>query len=778
LHPPIDYGEVVIMSSVKLLLLLPLAFILASCSRDPKVQAQRYLENGNKFYNKTKYKEASIMYRRALQKDLRFGEAYYRLGLAEWKLAAFGDAARAFRRAFELQPKNVDAAAKLADLYMIGSTQDPINSRRMLSEAHELTDRILELDANSYEGHRLAGQLALIENDPAKAAAELGAAYRIQPDDALATAYFRALVSNKQMAQAEALAREVIARSKDFAPMYDVLYSTYMTANRIADASEVMKEKVANNPTQGTFLLQLAAHYYVTKQQAEFEQAIQRLGDEKAFPDGHMLAGDFFFFRARNFERARQQYDAGVRAFPSDHAAYQKRIVELLATQGRNQEANEVIATLLMESPNDSDAIAMRAALMLQTGNRDQVNQATNDLQALVTKNSENHLLRYNLARALLAKGDVEQARLQLEAAIKIRPDFIIAREMLARVYLAKGDYAKALKEADDTIALNSRDLPAHLIRSSALIGIGEKDKAREEIALIDRLAPDNPDARYQAGYLAWDSKDFKRAEQLFGELYRSNPKDPRGLMGIVETLASQNQLPQAIKQLEEVIAKEPERRDLRLALANLYVRDQRYDDAIAIYQFLLKSDPKSGDLLYRLGETQRRKGDVNTAIETFRRAGQAVPSDPRPLLQLGLLMDGTGRREQAKPLYEQILKIQPDHPIALNNLAFIKAEEGIDLDEALSMAQRARQKMPDSTYIKDTLGWIYIKKNLSEDAVRTFKDLIKEDPNNPSFRYHYGMALLQKGDKPSARRELEAALKNNPSKDDANKIRQLLAAN
>jgi len=58
--------------------------------------------------------------------------------------------------------------------------------------------------------------------------------------------------------------------------------------------------------------------------------------------------------------------------------------------------------------------------------------------------------------------------------------------------------------------------------------------------------------------------------------------------------------------------------------------------------------------------------------------------------------MDGTGKREQAKPIYEQILKIQPDHPVALNNLAYIKAEEGVDLDQALTMAQRALQKVRD----------------------------------------------------------------------------------
>ena len=116
------------MKSRKLLLLLPVVFFLASCSRDPKVQAQRYVENGNKFYDKGKFKEASIMYRRALQKDLKFGEAYYRLALTEINLAAYGDAVRALRRAVELQPDNADAPVKLADIYMIAATQDKGNS--------------------------------------------------------------------------------------------------------------------------------------------------------------------------------------------------------------------------------------------------------------------------------------------------------------------------------------------------------------------------------------------------------------------------------------------------------------------------------------------------------------------------------------------------------------------------------------------------------------------------------------------------------------------------
>ena len=104
----------------------------------------------------------------------------------------------------------------------------------------------------------------------------------------------------------------------------------------------------------------------------------------------------------------------------------------------------------------------------------------------------------------------------------------------------------------------------------------------------------------------------------------------------------------------------------------------------------LLEKDPNSADLLFRLGETYGRKGDINLAAETFRKDVQAAPNNTLPLLKLGLILESTGPPEQAKAIYEQILKIDPNQAIALNNLAFRKAEEGSDLDGAL--AQLAEQ--------------------------------------------------------------------------------------
>jgi tetratricopeptide (TPR) repeat protein len=751
--------------------------LAASCSRDPKLQAQRYLENGNKFFAKEKFKEASIMYRRALQKDLRFGEAYYRLALTDLKLSAYGDAVRALRRAIELQPNNVDAIVKLADLYMVATTQDPSHSQELLKEAKDLSMKLLQMDANSYEGHRLNGQMNLIAGNSAGAVKEFEAAMRAKPGQTdLALAYFRALVSNKQNGEAENMALAVLEKNQAFAPLYDVLYLHYMQQDQKEKGEQILKRKVENHPKQGSFLIQMAGHYLLVHRREDLDAVIRRVSDEKEFPEGHLLAGDFFFFRAREFESARMQYEAGAKAFPQNKSAYQKRLVELLAATGRSPDANELLAAILKENPKDNDAVSMRAALMLQTGDAGQITQATNDLQSLVSKRPDNHLLRFNLARAHLAKNDVEQARLQLESAIKIRPDFVVARDLLARIYLQKGDSAKALKEADEAITLNPNDLQARLVRSTALLGLGERAKAQAELDAVLRLSPDNPDARYQVGYLAWQDRDFKRAEQIFQELYKANPKDLRGLVGVTETLVSANRFGDAIKIMENTVSASPDRRDFRLVLANVYVRDQRYDDAIHVYEGLLKVDPKSADLLMRLAETQRRKGDVNLAVDTFRRAAEVAPTDSRPLLQLGMLLDGTGRRDQAKPVYEQVLKIQPDNPFALNNLAFIKAEEGVDLDEALTMAQRARQKMPSSMDIMDTLGWIYIKKNLSDDAVRTFRELTQAEPSRATYRLHYGMALMQKGDRPSARRKLEAAMKFKPSTGESGKIRELLA--
>jgi tetratricopeptide (TPR) repeat protein len=768
-----------------------LLLVLASCSSDPKVQAQRYVDNGNKFFTKAKYKEAAIMYRKAIAKSPLFGESYYRMGLTAVKLGSLGDAVGMFRRAVELQPDNSDAAVQLANIYLFAASQNAKQATELLKEPSplvELVDKILAKDPNSFDGLRISGQIELLEGDlkmkddpktPGthyqSAVVQLAHANQTKPNSSdIVLVYFEALVRNNQKDAAEKMLRDFIGQQKTFAAAYDRLYYQYMIDKQPDEAEKILKLKVENNPQSPNYLLQLATHYVIVNRRPDMDAVIRTITDEKRFPDGHMMAGDFYFFRLKEFELAKQQYEAGIKAVPKDKAMYQKRLVELYANTGSNAEANQLVEALLKENPKDTDAIAMRAALLLTSGKKEQVDQAANDLQSLVSKTPNNHLLRFNYARALLAQGKIEPARLQLEDALKTRPDFVSARELLTRIYLVRQDPAKALQAADELLLIDPKNLTGHLSRSAALLSLKDTDKAREELDLITRLFPQNPDARYQVGLLAWQDRDYKKAEQTFGSLYRDN-HDSRGLMGITETLASQNRMDDAIKELDKAIAAEPDRQDLKLARANFFVRAQRYDEAIATFKGLLEKQPGSADLLYRLAESYRRKGDINMAADTFRKASQAAPNNTLPLLELGMILETIGPMDQAKSVYEQILKLDPNNAIALNNLAFRKAEEGQDLDGALTMAQRARQIQPNATAMADTLGWIYIKKNMSGEAERIFKDLIVKDPANSTFHYHYGMALIQKGDKSSARQQLEIALKDKPSKDEAGKIQDLL---
>src|SRR6202047_2742334 len=93
-------------------------FFLMACNRDPRAMRDKCVASGNKYFQNGKYKEASILYRRALQFSPKSGEAYYRLGLVQLALREYGDAVRALERATTLDSSNEDATVRLAELYI------------------------------------------------------------------------------------------------------------------------------------------------------------------------------------------------------------------------------------------------------------------------------------------------------------------------------------------------------------------------------------------------------------------------------------------------------------------------------------------------------------------------------------------------------------------------------------------------------------------------------------------------------------------------------------
>ena len=260
---------------------------------------------------------------------------------------------------------------------------------------------------------------------------------------------------------------------------------------------------------------------------------------------------------------------------------------------------------------------------------------------------------------------------------------------------------------------------------------------------------PGSPDVLFQLGVVNLAENKYKEAEDAFRRAYQLNPANSRGLMGIVETNMAQNKTDEALKILQTESDKAPNRMDLLLAMGNTAVRAGKFDFAIQTFNKVLgqmQKGPKQGDLYLRIGETYRRKGDANSAIQALQKARETLPDNIMVLSTLALVLDGAGRKPEAKQVYDATIKLDPNNAVALNNLAFLLAETGGDLDDALTKAQRAKQLLPNLYEISDTLGWIYLKKNLADQAIDIFKELVVKEPIDSTYHFHLGMAYNAKG--------------------------------
>jgi tetratricopeptide (TPR) repeat protein len=413
-------------------------------------------------------------------------------------------------------------------------------------------------------------------------------------------------------------------------------------------------------------------------------------------------------------------------------------------------------------------------------------------LQPLVAKMPRNPILHFNLGRAYMALADQPQnrdkAREQFEAALRLDPHHAAAKLAWAELALAQGEPARAVQATAEVLSEDSTNLAARLIRASALIKMAELETARAELTILLGMDPASKEGREQLAELDLREHRYKDAEEGFRALLQSNESRAvseraafgRAIAGLLQTEIAQGQFQAAIEFARDQVKRAPELADTRLALAETLVAAGSYTAAAAQFQILIdatpRSDPKLFMLYLQMGEAKLRGGDMPGSLAAFQTARQLAPSDARPVLDLALLYDRTERSEEARKEYEIVIQLQPENATALNNLAYLEAEQGVDLDQALAHAQRAQQRLPGDLDVQDTLALVYIRKNLTNDGIRMLRDLVSRQPDSAPFHLHLALALYQKGDRPSAKRELQTALRHQPSAKDKNKIGELLA--
>jgi tetratricopeptide (TPR) repeat protein len=752
--------------------------LLTGCSQSP----EKLLTAANKYHQNKKYQEASILYRKVLLKDKTNAEAYYREGLNLLDQAKVSEAASYLRRAVDLRPSNTDAAVKLSEIYLAAYAQDPKKFKALLSDVRDLDKKILLQNGQSFDGLRIEGLLQIADKQYDKAAATLGKANQIKPHSRnLVGWYAEALVADNQLPQAMSLMEDMVANDKTFGAGYDFLFLQHGRAGERDKAEAVLRDRVKNDPANAVGYQNLANFLMASNRAPEAETLMRHLLEDKQnFPNAHELVGDFYI-RAKKYDQALAEYQQGEKEDPKNAVKYQERIVALHAFSGRTDQASQMAKDLAEKNPKNLSANEMYASLLLQSGNKADANKSLAELKKLVANNPTDPILHLDLARAYFGINDRDKALsealevLQTERKTSPRVAVVVpARIVAARVYEDRGLHAKAMEQANMALSAQPGNPDAGLIRARALIGINDTDKALPELEELVKKFPQMNDARLQLGGLYLAQRQYDKAEEQFQAVSKATPPDIRGFLGIQTLRLATGKSAQAIQAMQDLVDKNPTNVAYRYQLANFQATaasmegksnpahaKQLIQQAADSYKEILKTTPNSADAWLRLGVMQRELGQFDAALASFEQAGAADPNNAQAFLNRAMLLEAVGKKTEAHDAYNKVLALQPENALALNNLAYLNADSGRNLDQAMTFAQRAKQKAPDNPDISDTLGYVYYQKNLNSEALRIFKQNVQDHPQNPMFHFHLAMALLKQGDKEGAREEANKALAN-----------------
>ena len=723
-----------------------------------------------------KYADAELLYRQSIIKDPKFAEGYYRLGLVEYKLRHGSEALQDFQRAVDFDPGNDAYGVQLADI-SVEAYQAMPTSKNLYEQAVQEAGVLLKKDPNSFDGHRLQGDVLVFDRKYEDALAEFRKANAVQPNDPnVVLAMAQVLFAQNHGPEGEQLVQRFLTVRKDFAPVYDLLETHYVQTNRIADAQHLVQAEIAAIPKDARPRLRLASLYRTSGNFQEMSKELQTIVSDRAnFPAGPAMVGDFYA-GTREWDKALAQYRAGLpNASESDKPLYHKRIERALEALDKRQEALGELEQILKANPKDPDARLDRAILLRKSQDVKEQDLATDELKKLAVEYPANQVVHYNLGLAYLTKGNAA-AWQELKKSADLRKDYLAPRLVLADIAQTERNYQGALQWSGEALALDPNNFGARLLRAGALVGTKAYRQAGIELDALAHLQPDSKEVVLQLAALAAAQKDYAKAEALYRRFYQPGSPDLRPLQGLLQLYSLQHHPEKAQALLEQDLKREPDSRPVRLLLASVATNQRKFDLASEQYRWLQSKDPKSVETYSALGDMYQLQGATQNALASYEKARDLAPKDPNILNRLAILESNSGMAQQAIATLNQQLALDPNNAAAMNNLAFNLAETGKDLDRALALAQGVARKFPNDPGVIDTLGWVYAKRGLNQSALQVLRGLVKNHPKEPAFRYHLAVVLMQDKQASDAKREFLTALAQHPPQELSNKIQENLA--
>lgn len=730
-----------------LLLVLISAGLLQGCTRDPNVRKLKYLKSGEHYAAEGKQQEAIIQFSNAIKIDHNYAAAHYDLAKAYMKLGALSGGYAELQRTVDLDPHNIQAHLDLGAL-LLAAHQYPRSTNQAKA--------VLAIQANNPDAFALLSSIALAQEDRQEALAQIQRALAIDPNRSnFHTAL--ALIQSSDPAQeqsAEDQLQKAISLDPKNGMAHLVLSSMLEKKGDLRGAEQQAKIAVDLDPKNLRARLTLVGMYYRSGDKAAAEatllQGTELLADTSQGAD---LLWDYYA-RTGQVDKAASVYSGLVAKHPKS-VPLKVTYAHILIQQKNFAQATTVSAELMKSNASDPQVAVLNGMLLLHAG---KVNDAYIALQKAEKNAPDNLAIQLWLGQAAQAKGDTSVAEQSFQAAAHIDPSNINAARGLAGVANQLGDFNLLTQVANSTLAHYPDSSDAYFWRGLAELHQQQDDKADADFQTAIQKDPNNSSATEELGTLRLTQNHVPQGKALLEQALTSNPNATRALRILVAYDLHENQPGQALTRVQQQIAKAPSNSDMYDLLSELQIRAKNAPDAIAAAQKAMQLNSSDGAAVIDYTRAQMMQGNVQAAIATWKDWTNTHPNDARADSILGALEEAQGNTQSATDYYKKALAIQPDQPVAANNLAYLMMESGQEIDVALSLAQIAHRGMPNSPNTADTLAWAYYYKGTYASARDLLESALKISPDNASIQYHLGMTYSKLGDKADAILHLKKA--------------------
>lgn len=738
-------------ASVALCLTAMLFLFLTGCSRDPVVRAEKSYQRAEKYLKENNPDAAVIELRRALQLNPQLAKAHFALGAVELQRGAVLTAFQEFYAASITDPDDLQAQIMVAEL---------------LARAHNFTQskRQAEVILSRWPDDKI-GTLLLAESeiglqDYKRGQALVNEVLANDPNNVRAIQDLALLqMAQKNYVEAEATLRRAWQLDPKSPAAVALLSVIYEGQGDLSSAESVLQEGQRQNPGEVPFLSLLAAFYMRHKKYTDAEPLYRQIqATSKGKPPYHDVLAQFYLSASRMTD-AEAEYKRLLQVNPKDWSSWHGLAVTYLV-QGRYQDAVDVLDRVLKDNPKDWEGLALKGRMLLDRG---QTAEAIPLLQQSHKVHPEAPEPIFDLARAYISQGKLKEGQSALQEVMKINAKYPGALILLAALNLEQGRVDQALQNLTQDQILEPASVERSFLLSQAYAAKGDYRLAESHLQgiLNSASSPTQKSVLLQSlASVKLAQKEYPEAANLANTALDSSPRLPSALYVLGMSYVGQKQPEKGVAAIKARLQKTSDWAPGFEVLGRVAQAAGELSVAAEAFRQALSIEPKLTSAELGLGDTYLMNKQPDLAKQEFEKAAQEAAARSYARARLGQIYEAAGDYDNARLSYEKAIAADPDNVIAKNNLAWLYAEHGGNLDMALRLAEEAKEKAPDDPTITDTLGWIYVKKGSYEAAIANLRISVAKNPHDPAGLYHLGTAYYKMGRTADARRELEAALK------------------